>query len=581
MKLGRLCIAGTVALLFVACSGQDGESLVGAGAPAPDDGIDEVPVDDNPGGGDDIGGVDPQTCGDQAALRDLIQGIAPPALPTPKDVEVTEEETVTEVQDDTMMQCVYKRYEGTKLYETLVSFDPNADSLWPGAIVQTETLPQGLLAPIGLARRPGTVTLTNALNEGPEASLSRELDEPSLAAVQQAVGEILNSGTVNFAAKSNYDARQVYSLNEAAVKAGIAVEWMSGSVQASFGGTWTEHKTSYVVKFTQNYYTLSFAAPEAPEAVFDPCVTVDDAMPYMSAGNPPGYVASVSYGRMLLMKIESNGSSSDIEAALNAAFSAGTVDVDIDIDTQFKEVLRNAVVTVFALGGDPQAAVELMADADNRAENLATYLKEGAQFTPESPGVPIAYTVRRLSDNATIKVASTLDYQIPYCSAQSDHLMLELDAINVVDDGDDWPKGAGEITVKIYAQALSQASPPSGGAGECTTSGTSAPTGCGDLLVDAYYHADSGDIVNIYENANHAYLASRTNGEQFLVTVWAKEDDNDYAVLARNTHEFIINGNYGFWTNLGPNYIEDAADNLRIGLFYDLEVLPADPDPVP
>jgi len=557
-----------ICFLFLSgCTGDVGDTVVPDGSLSPGS---EEPASWSPNGEDG-------ECQPDANLRALINGIEPAELPTPKDLTLTDETTQDEVQGDTVMECVYKRYEGVKLYETLVSFDPNADSLWPGAVIQTKTLPQGLLAPIGLPRAPGTITVTNATLSSESDSLSRTIEEPTQAAVQDAIDDVLRSENLSFAAKSTYDARQVYSLNEAAVKAGVAVEWMSGSVKASFDGEWGSSKTSYIVKFTQNYYTVTFSPPQSPESVFDPCVATGDALPYMGSDNAPGYLASVTYGRMLLMKIESNDSSSDIEAALNAAFNASAVDVEVDIDTQFKEVLRNAVVTVFALGGNPESAVELMTDADNRAEKLANYLENGAKYSPESPGVPISYTVRTLADNATVKVASTLDYQVPYCSAASDHLMLELDSINVVNDGDNWPKGAGEISVRVYGKLTSQDAADLGSqsAGACTAS---TPDNCGELLLDAYYHADSGDLVTIQESAFHSFLANRTSGEQLVLTLWADEDDNDAAVLATNTHEFLLEGDSGFWRGFGEGYMEDAADNLQIGLNYRLNVLETEED---
>ena len=72
--------------------------------------------------------------------------------------------------------------------------------------------------------------------------------EPSLASVQDAVSEILSNEGLTFAAKSSYDSRQVYSLQEAAVRTGVAVEWMTGSVKASFGGDWMSRRTSIMVR---------------------------------------------------------------------------------------------------------------------------------------------------------------------------------------------------------------------------------------------------------------------------------------------------------------------------------------------
>ena len=320
-------------------------------------------------------------------LRDYILGLSPTPLPPAASPVETEQSEATELHGDTLQACVYRRYEGTTHFENLVSFDPNADTLWPGAMVQTTGLDHGLLAPVALPRRAGTITLTGADVDG--AGVSRELDEPSLASAQAAIADILSGGEVQVAAKASFVAEQAHSLEEAALKAGVSASWMTGSVKTSFEGDWTARRSTFVVRFVQSYYTVSFAAPAAPELAFAPGVTAADASLFMGDGNPPGFLSSLSYGRMLFVKIESDAEASQVKTAIDAVFSLGTVDASASLSADVKKVMNESTVTVFALGGDPNDAVEIMTSNEDRAERLREYFVDGASYSPQSPGVPI------------------------------------------------------------------------------------------------------------------------------------------------------------------------------------------------
>jgi thiol-activated cytolysin len=513
---------------------------------------------------------------DPSGLRDLINGVpsAKVADAVPEHVDPNEPvESKNEVEDGQVMHCTYTTMTGIKQFETMVAMDANGDALWPGSVVQTKTLPVGLLAPIALPRRPLTITMTNALSGADEVSYSRTIDQPSLATVNDAIGEILNSKKISFAAKSVYSGQQVYSFDQAAVAVDLAVSWANGAVAATFDGDWQTRKTRFVLKFTQNFYTVSSAPPATPDALFDACVTPEDAAAYIQADNPPGYISTVTYGRTLYMKIESNLKSSDVEASLAGQYKGGVVDVSASVTTGFKDVLANSNVEIFALGGDPKDVAALqatMADetfADKRAEALADYLQKGATFSVDRPVVPIGYTVRHLRDNSVMRIASPYDYKVPNCYAKADQFELDLEKVHVWDDGDSGLKGAGEITLNVFFRRSSDDVK-----GEC---GPANPGGCGTLMLANFYtHSNSGDDVPITNSNSVVFAAPQSDGETITITLIGKEDDNDKQVVVSNVNQFVITGNgSGSWTHLGKRSMRGAADNLDLELFYSLNKL--------
>lgn len=503
------------------------------------------------------GSAGAQAVADQSDLRALIMAANAPPTPAEQAPAQTGEDTQVKTDQGASQDCVYKRFTGTELYETLVSFEPNADSIWPGAIVQTKQLPDGLAAPIGLERRPGTITLGDAvLGDGqPGVTYSRTLATPSLASTRDGIASILSTDGVKIAAKSSYLAETAYSMNEAALKIGVSASWMSGSVKASFDGSWMTKKTTMVVRFIQAYYTVSFASPDAPEKVFAPTVHAADAKPYMGPGNPPGYVSSVTYGRMLIMKIESDDSESDLRAALDLVFSK----VNVDAAAHAKTVLQNSSISVFVLGGSPEDASRLQsADTETRTAALAAYIENGAGFSPASPGVPISYTVRRLADNETIKVASTIDYQVPVCTPSALQVSVGLDRLFLHKDGKAGGSTTGEYEVWVETSASQGgAAPPTPGQADQTKR---------DVIAKGTSPMDDDSAIPL----GQSYFAqlAKQQGATFTIGARVKSYAKNKECEMTRQHGFRFNPqtNKGEWTNVGKNVLScAAADSAFLG----------------
>lgn len=497
----------------------------------------------------------------EGKLRELILGIGGPEVPEAQPVIASADGNAIENHDSQLFACTYDRHKGVELFDSLVSFDPNADALWPGAVVQTKSLAQGILEPIGLPRRPGTITFGSALGDTAGGSLSKQLGSPSQATAQDAINHVLKESTLHFPTKVNYRAEEAHSLTEAAAKAGLAVQWLQGSVRASFEGTWTDAKTTMIVNFTQSYYSVSFSPPASPEAVFDPSTRVEDAALYMGPGNAPAYVASVTYGRMLLVKIESSASASELKAALDVAFNAGVASGSVDAGFDHKKILRDANVSVFALGGDPALATEVMTNSEHRAEKIAAYLENGAAFSATTPGVPVSYTVRQLANNQLVRVASTLDYRVPSCAAERSRFAVSLRSLHVADNGQSW--GNPDLDVKVFARTSST---------ESTACTAENPVACGDLLFEQKFSSvRDNEVRDFTQSQEHRLDALSKDGER-VELVFAVKSGNK-AFLAIDRHHFSVSGNQGIWSGLGSRSFGSSTEGLTVNLNYDIDRL--------
>ena len=492
---------------------------------------------------------------ERSDLDALIESIAPMYLPPEAPVKEIATHKAAEAlpkEDggDRNYVCTYSDYSGTQHYQNLVAFDPQADVLWPGALVQGSSLSHGLLAPIGLPRAPGKVTVTNVsvTGESPDAErYSRTVESPSQASVQEAVADIFSSADdINVAAKVDYTYERVHSLSQAAYAAGFALDWMGADIQAKFNRTWSKEKTNFMVRFTQAYYTVSFESPSSPASLFAPAVTAEDARSFMGDGNPPTYLSSVVYGRMLLLRLESSDSESVVEGALSVALKKFGGEVSAEVDASTKEVLNTSKLTLFAVGG---SADDVLRIASGGFEDLQEYFSKGANFTPSSPGVPISYTARYLRDSQAAKVAYATDYATVSCHPKANKIRLRVDSICFNNNGDGRGRGRNDYEVWLdYGQT--------------------------SLRVANALNIRSSDGETFNIDATHDFDIFQETGAKFQVRFWANDADwgSDEYVTAARVHEFNLPS--GTWSDatLGQT-LQDDDGKLDVTLNYGVQIV--------
>src|SRR5262249_33682569 len=133
----------------------------------------------------------------------------------------------------------------TKTLEKYVAFDPNADTLFPGALVQGKSLVSGVLSPIVTQRTPLTITVTDLVSTDPRASYSRKVADPTLSTVLAAKQQILNQRLASDQpAKLTYSETTVSSLEEGFLKLGASYHWLTGNVSGSFSLDTASYSTS-------------------------------------------------------------------------------------------------------------------------------------------------------------------------------------------------------------------------------------------------------------------------------------------------------------------------------------------------
>ncbi|MCB9559815.1 MAG: thiol-activated cytolysin family protein [Kofleriaceae bacterium] len=374
-------------------------------------------------------GAQPDVGPDEASLIDAyVRSL--PYLPT-SDPQVVEG-AVSDPAREGDYQCVTQDLSETRQYDKIVAYAANSDSLWPGAMVAGGSVYDGLFTQVVLPRKPETISVSlENLAGGKSATLA----SPSLSSFRDAVSGILDS-EVDGATPANIysEIEQVHTEQQLALALGARVSWLgsSASIAASFDFSKQDVRSRYLVKYTQAYYTVDVDAPGRPSDFLGDEVTLGDVQGVMEAGDPPLYVASITYGRMVVFTFESEYSGEELNAALEFAYSGG-VDVSGDVSVTYKDIISKSKITAFILGGSGGDAAQTIDSYDA----LIDFIKQGGNYSKDSPGAPIAYKLHYLSDNSPGRLSLTTDYRVKECERVSQQVKVTLERIRVEDAGGD------------------------------------------------------------------------------------------------------------------------------------------------
>jgi Thiol-activated cytolysin len=369
--------------------------------------------------------------------------------------EVVSSDTATSTSSsgDQQVTCISTTYDLKENFEDIAILRPMSGIIWPGALVKgNQSMMDGLPDPITLPRAPvtfkidlpgiggnGVKTVNNPTNSNIQAAIDSSLEWWNANAYEE--------GYVN-SASSSYKVKTAYSSKQIALDVGLNAEWATGDVSAQFNYQSDEQKTVIMAVYKQAFYTITMDSPGSPNAVFSKDVTLDQVKGVLDNTAPPAYVQSVTYGRIIMFRMETSykASNYDIESAFK--YAAG-VSVDGSLEAEYKDILKNSSIEVIVLGGN--ASVSSSAVAAKNADDLLPIIEgDNAVYSRSNPGVPISYTIRYLKDNSLAKLGYFTEYTATECSTVKtfDNLDIKLNQFKVKRDCDGI-EGAGEFSFEV------------------------------------------------------------------------------------------------------------------------------------
>lgn len=469
-----------------------------------------------------------------------------------------------ELQGNDERRCVSTTFDLKNNFEDISILRPTQDVIWPGALVEgNQSLLDGLPEPARFSRAPIKIRIDLP---GIGENGTQTIEDPDQARIQNAIDESLEWWNANAfqegyrnASSSSNQVVTSYSSTQAALDLGLNVEWATGDVRSQFNFETSETQRVVMATYKQAFYTVTFVQENGsqPEDVFGPDVSLSQIQRAFNSEAPPAYIASVTYGRIIMFRMETSSSytSVDVEAAFRYAAGAS---VDGSLASTYEEILANSSVEVITLGGN--AAVASDAINARSAGDLAPIITgENAVYSRGNPGVPISYTVKYLKDDQLAKLGYTTEYTATECSVSKvqNTIRVFLDKYTAIRDCDSPGPGDFEFESIVRYNGVQE----------------------GKHTRTVALNNDDSD--NIGEEI--VFSGRREEGNNFAITFVARERDdppfaepnyNDLNRQSTKTHTFAAGG----WSNLAsteetPITIDvSKAESCRVRLTYRVEV---------
>lgn len=348
-------------------------------------------------------------------LDNYIRNMEEPLQDNPTDEPEQIGDVLTEIDKENQTYCECTKYKATEGYNELMLLDPTTNTIYPGSILDGNSVLDGSYRQIVLDRAPMDISTNLQFFEG---SPKRTVENPTLSNVRTQIKEMIYDANItgSTAAKITYEIQEIYSADQLNLAIGAGVNAKKVDISSKFNFDSKTTRSRFLLKFIQVYYTIDVDAPSSPSKFFADNVTATDLNKALNGNNTvPVYVSSVQYGRLAYYAIESSERADSVKANLEAEIEAGVADVSTSTNICTSSYTKNLTISGTIIGGSGEDAVQSVTGKDG----LIKYITEGGDFSKDSPGAPIAYTLTKLSDNRIFNVVNASEYVAKKCKSVS------------------------------------------------------------------------------------------------------------------------------------------------------------------
>lgn len=451
--------------------------------------------------------------------------------------EALQADTTNTQQGNDNVTCIKTKYSLEQNFEDIAILKPLSGVVYPGALIKGNgSLMDGLPEPISLPRAPVTVHVDLP---GIGAAGTRIIKSPSNSSVKASIDSALNwwndnayqDGYVN-ASSSSYRLATSYSSQQLALDVGLNTSWATTDINAQFNYNSSESKKVMMAVYKQAFYTIDIDIPQTPGSVFAPSVTLEQVKEQVDGDAPAAYVSTVTYGRIIMFRMETTYKATSLELEAAFRYAAG-YSFNSDLESTYKSILASSTIEVITLGGNAAIASEAVS-ARNAGDLEKIITGENAVYSKNNPGVPISYKVQYLKDHSLAKLGFTTEYTATECTSvqTANNFDIYIDWFKAIKDCDGGINGDGEFSISVKISA-----------GNKTFSQSNIKAGNGDKINFSWHHA---------------FKANRTQNNyikvEFTCTEWDKnvigqtiKDKNMSSKKGSIKHEF----KNGSWTSIG------------------------------
>lgn len=356
-------------------------------------------------------------------------------LPNSREITSSSEGNTPPINGQTSY-CSTADYSLDSNFDDVAILRPNLDAIYPGALVAAnDRMLQGNPDPLSIEKGAYTLRI-NLPGIGQNGVLN--IQNPSKSLVDTKIDDALqwwynNSGDNEIAANSVYSSANLYSSMQVSRDIGLNLSWADNNVasQLSFDSS-TERRVA-TMSFKQVFFSITMDSPESsPADMLGNTITLEEVMARITDAQPAAYVSSVSYGKIFILRMETEYTEETSNIDLSAVLDY-SVNVNADYDEDKESVIQTSTFKLLSIGGNAEVGVSPISSSDFTSGPggfIDAITGSNALLSADNPGVPIAYTMRFLKDNSLAKMGYNTDYTVEQCNPSANFVHEDVNVEN-------------------------------------------------------------------------------------------------------------------------------------------------------
>ena len=262
-------------------------------------------------------------------------------------------------------------------------------------------------------RGPISISIAGGGVLGIPGRVSDTIDQPAPSTVREAINQLvvnaIQSNVTVGAGISNFTSTESFSGTQTAISVDLSGRYLGATLDTNLDYSASASQHTYTAYFILRLFTVAMDPPQNLSDMFAPDVSPTELEQLgVSASNLPLYVASVSYGRVLMFSLKSTVSKQRIQAALDFAYDGVVASGSAYTDVELRQTLSQSQIRVLAIGGPNTGVENLIKDA-----NLKSYFESSLQIDQVEP---ISLVLKNLADKTVAKMVNTTEYDPRECA---------------------------------------------------------------------------------------------------------------------------------------------------------------------
>ncbi len=164
-------------------------------------------------------------------------------------------DVLEEIDEDQNLYCECRKYKASATFDENMILDPQTGVIYPGAILDGNSISDGSYKQIVLNRAPLTIS-TNFMNIDTDCKTT--VNNPVVSEVRSAIKKMLYDSNINGTtpAKMTFKVEQVRSQEDLSLAIGASFKMGSNKVFEKFNWANSTIKSRFLLKYNQVYYTI-------------------------------------------------------------------------------------------------------------------------------------------------------------------------------------------------------------------------------------------------------------------------------------------------------------------------------------